>query len=214
LEESTPEELERNGRLVKGRINGGQVSAPPAPVSQEQIKADRYTNPLARGMAKIGFPGTANAIQGGANELSDAYRQGGLFSAIGAGTRGALGTVVGVGDDVLRNANKALEPVGSGANRALDSFDNAINGFYSGLTGGTNDSPSQTPAAPAASSPTPAQAPATASAPAPAPAQAPTQASASAPATTSAGAPGWTHTKLRSNHRDTPKMTDILTRRI
>jgi hypothetical protein len=114
LEESmaTPEELKRKGRLVEGRINGGPVSAP---VSQEQIEADRYPNPLARGVAKLGFPNTANAIQGGGEDVSDAYGQGGLLSAIGAGARGLLGTVAGYGADGFSNFGKGGIPPSSPA---------------------------------------------------------------------------------------------------
>ena len=82
------------------------------PGNQAEAAGNIYakSNAEAADFAKAAFPSTTTAIQGAGQAIQDAYNHGGIGAAVGQGFRGSMVPAVGLADDVMSSAAKALNP--------------------------------------------------------------------------------------------------------
>lgn len=121
------------------QIPTGGVTAPkpPAPAAPLDLRASPRGLPAAQApdgggfgeaVADVGrsvgstlagaFPGTTMAARGAMDDTRQAYQQSGIGGALGAAARTAMTPVIGLADDVIGSADRALDP----AKQALKTF--------------------------------------------------------------------------------------------
>ncbi len=121
------------------------AAAAPVPAAAPTVPARS-----ALGFVADAFPNTTRAVQGAMDDARTAYQQGGLGAALGQSARVAGTPLVGLADDVMGSAARALDP----AAQALKTF---VTGDASPI--GQPDAPAGTAATPRAPAAAPAAAP-------------------------------------------------------